>query len=467
MSNQQPDYDVAIIGGGPAGMAAALTIKHHGASVVLLDENLSPGGQIYRAVDSDIVSDPNIIGEDYYRGRKLVTDFKNSDIETLSGAAVWNISVEGEIFYTTAGTVKALRADKIILATGAQERPFPVPGWTLPGVMTVGSAQILLKSSGLVSPNAVFAGTGPLMYLVAYQYLKAGVPVRAILDTAESGNLWRALPHLPKAVGKLGELLKGQGWINQIKKSGTEIIKGVSSLEMVGGESVTAVEFLARGALQSIETDTVYLHQGVVPNVNLSMATGCKHVWDKTQLCWQAETDGGGRSSVESVFIAGDGGAIGGAVAAEQHGKIVALAVLSEIGKLDQATRDSLADKPNQILARELRFRPFLDTLFQPAKSMRIPEQAETIVCRCEETTAGQIHDAISLGCTGPNQLKSFTRCGMGRCQGRFCGLTVSEMIADQTGLSVDEVGYYRLRPPVKPVTLEQLASLDPALAAE
>ena len=141
MTNQQPDYDIAVIGGGPAGVAAAMTIKQFGASVVVLDENLSPGGQIYRAVDADIVTDPNILGEEYYRGRRLVKDFKDSGVETVSGAAVWNISTDREIFYTSAGSARTLLADKIILATGAQERPFPVPGWTLPGVMTAGSAQ--------------------------------------------------------------------------------------------------------------------------------------------------------------------------------------------------------------------------------------------------------------------------------------------------------------------------------------
>ena len=180
-------YDIAIIGAGPAGMTAATVAGNHGASVLLVDEQPEAGGQIYRAVGSQTIKDINIRGPDYYIGRGLVSALRGSGVETINGATVWQVSEDREIGVSRDGVARLIKADQVIIATGAQERPFPVPGWTLPGVMNAGGAQVLLKSSGVAMPDAVFIGTGPLLYLVAYQYLKAGVAIRAILDTTPRG----------------------------------------------------------------------------------------------------------------------------------------------------------------------------------------------------------------------------------------------------------------------------------------
>jgi len=203
----------------------------------------------------------------------------------------------------------------------------------------------------------------------------------------------------------------------------------------------------------------------VVPNVNLAIAVGCKHVWHEPQLCFVPALDAWGQSSVERVAIAGDGAGIAGAVAAEQRGRLVALDAAHRLGRIDAATRDRMAAPHAGALREAQRGRRFLDRLFRPAKRFRLP-RGETLVCRCEEVTARQVRDAAALERIGPNQLKAFLRCGMGPCQGRLCGLTVTEMLADAHGLSPDEIGYYRLRPPVKPITVGELASL-PKTAAD
>jgi NADPH-dependent 2,4-dienoyl-CoA reductase/sulfur reductase-like enzyme len=198
----------------------------------------------------------------------------------------------------------------------------------------------------------------------------------------------------------------------------------------------------------------------VVPNVNLAMATGCAHRWSETQLCWHAVTDAWGESSVPGVAVAGDGAAISGARAAESLGRIAGYGALHRGARIDAQTRDRLARPHRRALAAELRGRAFLDHMFRPARQFRIPADDATIVCRCEEVSAARVRESVALGCIGPNQLKGFSRCGMGPCQARMCGLTLSEMIAHARHVPVPEVGALRLRPPVKPLMLAELAAL-------
>lgn len=460
MKNQ---WQIAVVGAGPAGMAAATVAARHGARVLLLDEQADAGGQIYRGVRRQGLADKRILGPDYYQGLELISELAASGAEHLSGASVWQISPELEIGISQAGQARLLRAEQVIIASGAQERPFPIPGWTLPGVMTAGGAQVLLKSAGLAADDAVFAGSGPLLYLIAHQYLRAGIPVRALLDTTPRANYRRALPHLPAALLRLADLRKGQRWIADLQAAGIAFVRGVEDLKILGDQRVTGVAYRRRGAWQRLATQRVFLHQGVVPNVNLAMASGCTHRWNDSQLCWQAQTGAWGETDVPGIAIAGDGAGIQGARAAEHLGRIAAYGALERCGHLSGQERDRLAASPRRALTTELRIRPFLDALFRPARQFRIPGDADTLVCRCEEVPAALVRESVALGCAGPNQLKSFSRCGMGPCQGRLCGLTISEMIADLRGVAVAEVGALRLRPPVKPLLLEELAELTVA----
>jgi bacterioferritin-associated ferredoxin len=184
------------------------------------------------------------------------------------------------------------------------------------------------------------------------------------------------------------------------------------------------------------------------------------------QLTWKPETDLWGATSMPGLTVAGDGAGIAGAEAAAERGRIAALGAAHRLGKIEAALRDRDAAASRATLHRFARGRRFLDTLYRPAKAFRIP-QGDTIVCRCEEVTAERIRATVPLGATGPNQMKSFLRCGMGPCQGRMCGLTVAELIADERKISPQEVGYYRLRSPVKPIALGELAAMPKTEASE
>lgn len=453
-------YDIIVIGSGPAGMAACKMASEHGADILLLDEQRSPGGQIFRGIELPQNQKRPELGNAYQAGKKLTKAFRKSNVEYVSQATVWQLSPDLEVGYSKAGEARIVSAKQVILATGALERPMPVPGWTLPGVMTAGAAQIMLKESQIDVADAVFAGTGPLLYLIVHQYLAAGIPVKAVIDLTPQGNYLKAARHLPRALPKIKQIIEGWQWKREIANSEIVFIEGATDFRIKGDQSVSGIEYFKGNRWQSLQCEHVFLHQGVAPNLNLSLAAGCNSQWNERQKSWTIETDDWLQSSVTGVAVAGDGASIGGAGAAQQQGAIAALGALCRLGKIEESQLDRLARPYRNELKSEMASRPFLETLFSPADIFRLPRQEDTIVCRCEEITVGEIRKAVAIGCLGPNQLKSFSRCGMGPCQGRMCGLTVSELIADTINEPVAKVGYYRLRSPVKPLLLQELANL-------
>jgi NADPH-dependent 2,4-dienoyl-CoA reductase/sulfur reductase-like enzyme len=453
--------DVAIVGAGPAGLAAAATCAGAGLSTVLFDEQPAAGGQIYRSITETALTNREVLGPSYWKGEALVEQFRASGARYVPGATVWSITRDRDIGVSHGGGSQIVNARRIILCTGALERPFPIPGWTLPGVMTAGAAQILLKSSGVVaSGRVVLAGCGPLLWLLAWQYLNAGAKIDAVLDTTPAANRVRALPHaLPFLFS--GYLREGLRLVRRVKRE-VPVISGVTALRAIGDDTVGAVAY-RRGADEiEIPADTLLLHHGVVPNVNLAMSVGIRHRWNESQLCFNPVLDADGTSSAEGIAVAGDGAGIAGAEAARWRGVIAGLAAAKALGAKTSGGEESAA---RRALVGSLRGRAFLDALYRPSDAFRRPT-GDTIVCRCEEISARQIAETVALGCPGPNQMKVFLRCGMGPCQGRLCGLTVTELIAEGRGISPEDVGYYRLRPPVKPITVGELAALPKNEAA-
>jgi thioredoxin reductase len=457
MAPRSDNYDVVVIGAGPAGLAAAATTADAGLSTLLLDENVGPGGQVWRAIASTPVIEQDRLGVDYWAGADLVRAVRSSGAEIIQRATVWSLDRHLEIGVSVGGASVFVKARRVIVATGALERPFPIPGWTLPGVMTAGAAQTMLKSSALVpDERTVVAGQGPLLWLLAAQILRLGGRIDRILDTTGRRNYFSALPHV-FAFLTSPYFAKGLALMREVRAK-VPVVSAVSELVAAGDGQLATVSYVAGGRRETMPTDLLLLHQGVVPNVNLAMAAGVEHRWDERQLCWSPVLDQNGNSSIEGVAIAGDGAGIGGAEAAVFRGRIAARAAVDALAPAAAAKLASMAALRTG-LARAERGRVFLDTLFRPLPQFRIPS-GDTIVCRCEEVTANDILDSVAIGATGPNQLKAYRRTGMGPCQGRLCGLTVTELMAQARGKSPQEIGYYRLRAPVKPITLAELAAV-------
>ena len=448
--------ELAIIGAGPAGMAAAVLADELGLETVLIDEQGSPGGQMYRAIERAEPGTP--LGSDYLAGWPLVAALRASRVDYRPSTTLWHVDPEGALFLETAGRSETVTARRVLLATGALERPVPIPGWTLPGVMTAGAAQILLKSSGLVPEGrVVLAGQGPLLYLVAAQLARAGAAPVALFETAPLENYLAAIRPLAGLWAGRRRLIKGLGLISAVKRAGVRIRRGMRGLRAVGQRRLERVAW-EDGELAA---DYLLLHEGIIPNVQVSLALQLRHEWDEAQLCWRPSLDAWGQTSLPNIAVAGDGGGILGTDAAVLSGRLAALDAAMWLGHIGAAERNRRAAPIRAPLDRERALRPFLDRLYRPSRSVMVPAEDEVIACRCEEVSVGKVRRATQLGAQGPNQLKAFTRCGMGPCQGRICGPVVAAIAADVLGKPIGEIGTYRPRAPFKPITVGTLADLE------
>jgi thioredoxin reductase len=454
------EVDLIIIGAGPSGMDAARVAADAGLSVLLLDEQRQAGGQIYRDVERATRLRGDILGPDFTKGQRLVRDLQHPNIRHVKGAIVWQIEQNTRVAYSVDDVAFMATCKRLLIATGALERPMPVPGWTLPGVMTAGAAQILLKQSGVVCQDAILVGAGPLLHLVAVQMSRAGTPPAALIETQRKSDLLGALRYLPGALRGWRTFAKGLKLLYDIRRAGIPRYTGASAIRILGTNKAESISFVVGGRQRLLDCSVVLLHHGVVPNSQIARSINIPHSWNERQRCFVPKVDPWGRTSCDDVFIAGDGRGIGGAVAAALQGKLAALEIARDLGRISVAKRDDTAAPLKRLLMKELAIRPFIDRVFPPCAQALSPSD-ETIICRCEEVRAGDIRHYARLGCLGPNQTKAFGRSGMGPCQGRYCGLAVTELLAEANGKTADETGYYRVRPPLKPVTLGELATLD------
>jgi NADPH-dependent 2,4-dienoyl-CoA reductase/sulfur reductase-like enzyme len=457
--------DVVVVGAGPAGMAAAMAVRRYGLSVTVVDEQFAPGGQIWRAVERAQDQDV-ILGHAYVEGREVARAFRDCGADYEPGGQVWRLEAGFRVYLTKDRKVEVLSSRALILATGAQERPVPFVGWTLPGVMTVGAAQILLKSAGQIPSGKVWiAGSGPLPLLYAVQFLRAGGKLAGYLDTTPRGQWRSSLRHFPKALEASGDLLKGLLWTIALRTSGTAVIGGIADLEAVGVEGLTGVSYRTRDGSQiTADADTLLIHEGIVPNLHAALSLDCAVTWNDAQDSFSPVVDGWGETTISNLFVAGDGAGIAGAKAASLRGELAGIRVADKLGATSHTSADDAAAALTPKLRRQLAARPFLDALFKPRRQVFAPADG-VIACRCEEITAGEIRGLAKVGQPGPNQIKAASRAGMGPCQGRQCGYTINRLISETQGRSPADVGFYHVRPPLKPVTLGELAQLAPQVS--
>jgi NADPH-dependent 2,4-dienoyl-CoA reductase/sulfur reductase-like enzyme len=440
--------DLVIVGAGPAGLGAAITARRNNLRVVVLDDQLEPGGQIWRGSASVPAARARKIGSDYVTGGERVREFLASGAEYYAQTTVWQIEYEGEqpvIYCAGPDGGKTFRPKTLLLATGALERSVPLPGWTLPGVMTGGALQVLLKTSGLSSDKVVLAGAGPLLWLVAAQMVAAETPPLAVVECIALKDYIASARYLPKAMRNLAPLIKGLGLIGKVRRAAVPVYHGARNLRIEGDTHTRAVVFdTLFGREKRIAAEVVGLHCGVIPNQQATRLLRLPHSWSNQQLAFLPDRDAELCVS-NRVFLAGDGARIGGAEVAWLEGQLVGAHVA---GADTSELRRSIKKLQST--------RRFIDRLYKPAQHLRKPKD-ETVLCRCEAITAGRVRQAVRDGAMGPNQVKFVLRTGMGPCQGRVCGLALSEVIAEGLNQSLGETGYLRIRPPLKPMPLGTL----------
>jgi NADPH-dependent 2,4-dienoyl-CoA reductase/sulfur reductase-like enzyme len=444
---------VLIVGAGPAGTRAAERVAAAGLRAVVVDEAAASGGQIYRRQPAHFTRPPEALyGFEAAKAGAIHAAFATLDarIDYRPQTLVWHLW-KGEAHLLAGNQTSLIAYDALILATGATDRILPVPGWTLPGVFSLGGAQIALKAQACaIGSRVVFMGSGPLLTLVAYQYVKAGAEVAAVLDTSTLADGIRALPAL---AARPAMLAKGLFYTAELIRRGVKVLRGVTPVAIEGDDGVSAVRVRDSGGREQVITgDAVGLGHGLRSETQLADLARCDFAFDDIARQWLPITDRDGRTSVPGVYLAGDGARILGADAAELAGRLAALAALRDLGVV---VPDTEMEDLRAALAPMARFRQGLDTAFPWPGHFAAALPDDAIVCRCECITAGELRNvARDKGAPELNRAKAFSRLGMGRCQGRMCGAAGAEILADALAVPLPEVGRLRGQGPVKPLPL-------------
>jgi thioredoxin reductase len=453
------NYDVLIIGAGPAGIMSAIELQDSGLAVLLLDDSFSLGGQIYKNVQNNQdEKNRKLFGPEYAKGIDLINKLDLEKIEYLSNASIWSIEKQSNVYFSHEGKSQAINAKKIIIAVGSQERPFVLEGWNKPGVLSATSAQIMLKESSIIKDDAVFVGSGPLFYYVISQYIDAGAKIKAIVDTTPKENYFKSLKYLPKALKKVGILLKGLGFLFKFRKYNIKVYQFAKNIKLEGDEKLKSISFNNN---ENIKTDVAFIHNGLVPNINLQLQAQCDYEYNHKKRSIDIKVDKYKQSSVPSIFVIGDGQSIKGIDTALIEAKISATKILYDFEKItEQSMLGQCEDFENELQDVSC-VRDFLDSLYLPSNETIIPKNDEVIVCRCEEVKKFDITKSKEIDAKGLNTIKSFTRCGMGNCQGRFCGLTLLEIMANKTNRPIEDLSYLNIRSPIRPVRINELAEVE------
>ncbi len=466
--------EAAIIGGGPAGLAAAAAMTACGLDVCLIDEQPRLGGQIYRQPPAGYRVDSWLAGKVYQRGKALLGRVERlADLHHVAPATVWALfpaetaTTAGghHVLYERDGRLGRLTARFVLLATGCYEMPVPFPGWHLPGVMSAGGIQTLLKSQRVAAgSNVVLAGSHPLLLIAAEQLLGAGVRVAAVVLSQTAATAARALRAPPSLLGAFGQLLHAGHCLSRLRRAGVPLMLGHVVSEALGTDAVEAVRICRsdfQGADCVLACDAVGVCYGFLASSELARQAGARSMWE-SDSGWVVEADAFMRSSVPGVSIAGELTGVAGAEAAALSGEIAGLGIAIDCGRLSGAAALPRARVLRRRLDRARRFARLLAELSRPAPQLlrRLATPA-TLLCRCEEVTVAELTAALQLdpGIASASAAKLLTRVGMGTCQGRMCETAVRRLIGDSRGSALSDIAGYVPRAPVKPVPLAALAA--------
>ena len=447
---------VVVVGAGPAGTRAVEQLVRAGLTPTWIEEAPDGGGRIYQRPPAGFTrNQAALYGADAAKAKALhvTLDALKPQTDWLPGTLVWNIRPrERTLDLLTDGSRRSSATyDALVLCTGAMDRVVPIPGWTLPGVTTLGGAQIALKAQGVgIGARPVFVGSGPLLILAALQYAKAGAPPALVLDTTGFGTKLAASAGL---LWNFPTFLRGLRYLASLRSRRVPVVEQATPLAIEGESAVSALRWRdASGREQRTPCDAVALGWGLKPETQLADLAGVPFRFDAVGHNWLPQRDAAGRTPAEGIYLAGDGAGIGGAEVAELAGARAALALLEDRRRaVDQA----LVAHLDRRLRREARFRAALERAFPWPAQLARSIADDTLLCRCEAITAGELRLAARDGAPEMNRGKAITRVGMGRCQGRVCGPPAAEVLAAELGMDVAEVGRLRGQMPVKPIPIQ------------
>jgi NADPH-dependent 2,4-dienoyl-CoA reductase/sulfur reductase-like enzyme len=457
--------EVVVVGGGPAGLAAAAAAAEAGADVLLVDDRAGLGGQYYKQPASSFVLDPAALDRQYAAGRALIQRVRAAGVRVYSGVGVWGADGPGRLYATRYADRFEIRAERLILATGAYERAVPFPGWTLPGVMTSGAGQSLLRGYQVAPGGRVLvAGNGPLNVQLAAELVKAGGTVVGLVELARMFSPARAIEALRMAASAPSLARDGLGYLARLRSARVPILTGRAVVRVEGdGRAERAV--VARldpaglpvpGTEIILDVDAVCLGYGFMPGNELARLLGLRHSIDPRTGGYVVERSPAGHTGLAGVWVIGDGAEVRGAKVAESTGALAGAAAAASLGR---PVRDLAAVSRRR--RRQERFQRALWEAYRAPALFGQLASPETIVCRCENVRLAAIEAAVTE-VRSAGAVKRLTRAGMGQCQGRFCGFVVTGLVRAATGVAADARSGFAPQPPLRPTPLWVLAAPDP-----
>lgn len=457
------ESELVIIGGGPAGISAAIEAARRDVSIALVDENRSLGGKVLKQEEGGLkIRHTDAIEANI--GLRLLKEFEQvaHKVQVYMNTEVWSIDDQRVIELHTAdesaNPVKRIHAQKLIIAAGALERVIPFPGWTLPGVFTVGGLNTLVKRGVLAGKTFLVAGSGPLLLVLAQNLIQAGANLSAIVEAASIKDL----------AAKSFQMASRAGWVRW-RQAATYLVRMLNHKVPVYrshlvvramGDHEVAKAVIAKvdsdwrpieGTQKEIPADTVAVGYGLIPAVELTRLCGCRHDYDDRLGYWRVRRNESMETSISGVFVAGDVFQIKGYQAAIDEGRAASLAACAQLGKLSADEAHRLIRPLHGKLKRARQFGEALDAISAPRPGIFDGMSDDTIICRCEEVKLLDIRNAIASGAAGINDIKRRTRLGMGHCQGRFCGQLINELLWKISG-EKKKREVFTPRIPAKPV---------------
>jgi thioredoxin reductase len=457
--------ELAVVGGGPAGLSAALEAQRAGMPVVVLEENRTLGGQIYKQLPAEFsVVGERALGQQYRAGRQLLERVHEARFSVITNCVVWSVYGK-ELAVVSSGSAATLRSDYTILAPGAYDRPAPVPGWTLPGVITAGGLQTLAKIQNVLpGQKTVIAGNGPLILAVAAQLVRSGGDVVALIEAAQPPMVRTAF-NLARSAGRdTRRLLDGLGYLATLQARRIPVFYGHVPTRIEGRGRVTGL-VISRldehgvpipGTERRLEADAVCLGFGLTPSTELARLYGCEERYDPDYRIPLPVRDAHMETSVPGVFVVGDGGGIVGVASAIEQGRIAGIRVAARAGYLKSAAAEQRYRQARRRLDAHVKFQKALGGLYATPLDVSELARAETIICRCEDVSRRDVEAAARVTYPDVNALKAITRAGMGPCQGRNC---MSNVLAISKATVPDDREHWpTARPPARPVLIGSIA---------
>ncbi len=454
--------ELLIIGAGPGGLSAAIAARQAGAQVIVVDERSQAGGQYFKQIG---VETPAGLAADrqHREGAALIETARSLGVEIRNNVMVWGAFNPDGYAAVAQGRSYRFQSKATIIATGAYERGWPVPGWTLPGVMTTGAAQTLWRTARrLPGKRVLIAGNGPLNLQLAAELIEGGAEVVAVVEAAKRPGLAQLGALCAMAMASAGLVSDGLRYHSRRRAGGAAMIHGLVVASIDKGANSLRVNLVAADssahASRAFDVDVVCLGYGFEPSNELLRVLGCGHDFDPARRHLVTRRDARGRTDAAGTYALGDCTGLGGARAALAEGTLVGLCAAEDLGHAIDNILAARRDEATATLARHRRFQRALWSLYAaPAYSSRLATP-ETLICRCEEITFGQIEAALADSVSEVGAVKRRTRLGMGRCQGRYCAPVLEALMAERLGAPRGEFTGFAPRVPVKPVSIDELA---------